>query len=66
MRSSTRSPSRRRSRVRRKLLITSLEYSSYTGRIAVGKVTRGSLQAGENVTLAKRDGVTMQSARSGI
>ena len=45
------------------MLITSLEYSSYTGRIAVGKVTRGSLKAGQNVTLAKRDGVTMQKSR---
>ena len=40
------------------MLITSLEYSSYIGRIAVGKLTRGSLTAGQNVTLAKRDGVT--------
>lgn len=45
------------------MLITSLEYSSYTGRIAVGKVTRGSLRAGQNVTLAKRDGTTMQKTR---
>ena len=45
------------------MLITSLEYSSYTGRIAVGKVTRGSLRTGQNVTLAKRDGVTMQKTR---
>ncbi len=41
------------------LLITSLEYSPYIGRIAVGKITRGELHAGENVTLAKRDGKTM-------
>lgn len=41
------------------MLITSLEYSPYIGRIAVGKITRGSLRAGMNVTLAKRDGVTM-------
>ena len=41
------------------LLITSLEYSPYVGRIAVGKITRGSLRAGQNVTLAKRDGKTM-------
>ena len=45
------------------MLITALEYSSYTGRIAVGKVTRGSLRAGQNVTLAKRDGVTMQKTK---
>ena len=40
------------------MLITSLEYSSYIGRIAVGKLTRGSLTSGQMVTLAKRDGVT--------
>ncbi len=45
------------------MLITSLEYSAYTGRIAVGKVTRGTLRAGQNVTLAKRDGVTMQKTK---
>lgn len=41
------------------MLITSLEYSPYIGRIAVGKVTRGTLRSGMNVTLAKRDGVTL-------
>ena len=45
------------------MLITSLDYSSYIGRIAVGKVTRGELKTGQNVTLAKRDGVTMQKSR---
>ena len=40
------------------MLITSLEYSPYVGRIAVGKITRGELRAGQNVTLAKRDGQT--------
>ena len=45
------------------MLITSLEYSSYTGRIAVGKLTRGTLRAGQNVTLAKRDGVTLQKSK---
>ncbi|WP_303642286.1 GTP-binding protein, partial [uncultured Alistipes sp.] len=45
------------------LLVTSLEYSAYTGRIAVGKLTRGTLRAGQNVTLAKRDGVTLQKTR---
>ena len=45
------------------MLITSLECSSYIGRIAVGKVTRGELKTGQNVTLAKRDGVTMQKSR---
>ncbi|MBP3455798.1 MAG: translational GTPase TypA [Alistipes sp.] len=41
------------------MLVTSLEYSPYVGRIAVGKLTRGTLHTGENVTLAKRDGKTM-------
>lgn len=36
--------------------ISSLDYSSYVGRIAVGKLTRGTLQWGGNVSLVKRDG----------
>ena len=36
------------------MLISSLEYSPYVGRIAVGRVTRGELQAGMNITLCKR------------
>ena len=43
------------------MLVTSLEYSPYVGRIAVGKVTRGSLSAGQNVTLAKRDGTLVKT-----
>lgn len=38
------------------MLITSLDYSSYTGRIAVGRVHRGTLRDGMNVTIAHRDG----------
>ncbi len=38
------------------MLITSLDYSSYVGRIAVGRLKRGILQAGMNVSLMKRDG----------
>ncbi len=38
------------------MLITSLDYSSYTGRIAVGRVHRGTLKEGMNVTLSHRDG----------
>ena len=45
------------------MLVTSLEYSPYVGRIAVGKLTRGTLRAGQNVTLAKRDGETMIKTR---
>ena len=38
------------------MLITSLDYSPYLGRIAVGRVHRGVLKNGQNVTLAKKDG----------
>jgi GTP-binding protein len=38
------------------MLITSLDYSSYTGRIAVGRVHRGTLKDGMQVTLCHRDG----------
>ncbi len=44
------------------MLITSLSYSSYTGRIAVGRVHRGVLTAGMEVTVAHRDG-TMEKTR---
>lgn len=43
------------------MLITSLDYSSYTGRIAVGRVHRGTLKEGMNVSLAKRDGSIVKS-----
>lgn len=38
------------------MLITSLDYSSYTGRIAVGRVHRGTLVNGMSITIAHRDG----------
>ncbi|MBO5794186.1 MAG: translational GTPase TypA [Bacteroidaceae bacterium] len=38
------------------MLITSLDYSNYTGRIAVGRVHRGTLREGMNVTIVHRDG----------
>ena len=40
------------------MLITSLDYSSYTGRIAVGRVHRGTLKEGQNVTICHRDGTS--------
>ena len=40
------------------MLITSLDYNPYVGRIAVGRVHRGTLKEGMNVTLSKRDGST--------
>ena len=44
------------------MLITSLDYSNYTGRIAVGRVHRGTLKEGQNVTIAHRDG-SMEKTR---
>mgnify|MGYP003082761236 FL=1 len=38
------------------MLITSLDYSRYTGRIAVGRVHRGTLKDGQNITICHRDG----------
>lgn len=43
------------------LLITSLEYSPYVGRIAIGRLHRGSIKAGQNISLCKRDGTTEKS-----
>ena len=36
------------------MLISSLEYSPYVGRIAVGRITRGTLHSGQNISLCKR------------
>ncbi|MFW6019606.1 MAG: translational GTPase TypA [Bacteroidales bacterium] len=41
--------------------ISSIDYSSYVGRIAVGKITRGKLQAGMPVSIVKRDNTTFRS-----
>ncbi len=41
--------------------ITSIDYSSYVGRIAVGKVTRGSLTWGDMVSMVKKDGTTTKN-----
>ena len=38
------------------LLITSLDYSNYTGRIAIGRVHRGTVREGMNITIAHRNG----------
>jgi GTP-binding protein len=37
------------------LLITSLEYSSFVGRIAIGRIQRGSVKAGQQIALVKRE-----------
>ena len=44
------------------MLITSLDYSIYTGRIAVGRVHRGTIREGMNITIAHRDG-TMEKTK---
>ena len=44
------------------MLITSLDYSKYTGRIAVGRVHRGTIREGMDVTIAHRDG-TLEKTR---
>lgn len=41
--------------------ITSLDYSNYIGRIAIGRVIRGEINAGQNINLMKRDGVVVKS-----
>ena len=38
------------------MLVTSLDYSSYVGRIAIGRIHRGTLQESQNLSLVKRDG----------
>ncbi len=43
------------------LLITSLEYSPYVGRIAIGRLSRGELKTGQPVSLVKRDGTVEKS-----
>lgn len=43
------------------MMLSSLDYSSYLGRIAVGRITRGTLQAGQPIVLAKRDGGKINS-----
>lgn len=43
------------------MLITSLDYSSFTGRIAIGRLQRGSLKEGQQVSLVKRDGSIIKS-----
>ncbi|HMW39830.1 MAG TPA: translational GTPase TypA [Saprospiraceae bacterium] len=43
------------------LMISSLDYSSFIGRIAVGRLTRGSIRVNTPVSLAKRDGTILKS-----
>jgi len=43
------------------MLITSLDFSSFTGRIAIGRLQRGVLREGMNISLVKRDGKVIKS-----
>ena len=43
------------------LQVSSLDYSSYTGRIAVGKVHRGSIRMGDQVSIVQRNGLNHKS-----
>jgi GTP-binding protein len=43
------------------MLITSLEYSNYVGRIAIGRLHRGTLKENQNISLVKRDGSIVRS-----
>ena len=43
------------------MLITSLDFSAFTGRIAIGRLERGVLREGMPISLCKRDGVIMKS-----
>ena len=43
------------------LQISSLDYSSYTGRIAVGKVHRGSIKMGDQISIVQRNGLNHKS-----
>jgi GTP-binding protein len=45
------------------MLITSLEYSSYIGRVAIGRMHRGELKAGQPIAMVKRDGKTIVKSR---
>ncbi|MFD1000723.1 translational GTPase TypA [Ohtaekwangia kribbensis] len=45
------------------MLITSLEYSSYIGRVAIGRVHRGSIKAGQPIVLIKRESHTLVKSR---
>ncbi|WP_159021437.1 translational GTPase TypA [Formosa sp. L2A11] len=43
------------------MLITSLDFSSFTGRIAIGRLTRGELKVGQNISLVRRDGSVVKN-----
>ncbi len=43
------------------MMITSLDYSSYTGRIAVGRIMRGEMKAGDDISIVKKDGTVVKT-----
>jgi GTP-binding protein len=43
------------------MMITSLEYSAYIGRVAIGRVQRGTVKPGQQVVLVKRDGAIVKT-----
>ena len=45
------------------MLITSLDFSSFTGRIAIGRLTRGELKVGQQISLVKRDEVLLLKSK---
>ncbi|MBK7872188.1 MAG: translational GTPase TypA [Saprospiraceae bacterium] len=48
------------------MMITSLDYSQYIGRIAIGRLNRGTLRDGQNISLVKRDGTIVKSKIRGL
>jgi GTP-binding protein len=48
------------------MLLTSLDYSSFIGRIAIGRLMRGTLKAGQFVSLIKKDGSNVKSRIKGL
>ena len=45
------------------MLITSLDFSSFTGRIAIGRLTSGELKVGQQISLVKRDGSIVKNLK---
>ena len=54
-------PSPKENKGTTQMLITSLDYSSFIGRIAIGRVHRGSVKENQNIMLCKRDGKQVKS-----
>jgi GTP-binding protein len=48
------------------MLVTSLDYSNYIGRIAIGRLHRGTIKAGQQVALIKRDGTVVKQSIRGL